>query len=165
MLPLWEACRQHGQPVDFSVPLRDKGKEAGTLYGRITVKWEDQRAERQTRLLTVSFASEQTSPMIVRRPSNAAQPSQSVSPISRRLSQSLPPSQQPSPIIGRRPSPPQLPQPGLQGQPGPTQTSPTLMAQQQCSPPSMASPTPIPAPSYEAIEPVTTVAAEDSNNS
>lgn len=85
VLPLWEACRQSGQPVEFVVSLRDKGKAAGTLYGHITVKWEDQRAERQTRVLSVSFADgdgtspQARSPTITRRPS-PPQPPQSPSP-------------------------------------------------------------------------------------
>ncbi len=55
VLSLWEACRRDGQPIDFEVPLRDKGKAAGTLCGRLIVKWEDRRAERHARLLDVSL--------------------------------------------------------------------------------------------------------------
>jgi hypothetical protein len=54
VLSLWEACRS-GEPVDFEVPLRDKGKAAGTLCGRLLVKWEDRRAEQHARLLAVSL--------------------------------------------------------------------------------------------------------------
>ena len=61
VLSLWEACRRDGQPIDFEVPLRDKGKAAGTLCGRIIVKWEDRRAERHSRLLDVSLNLRQSS--------------------------------------------------------------------------------------------------------
>jgi len=35
------------------VQLRDKGKAAGTVYGKLTVKWEDRRVGRRSRLLEV----------------------------------------------------------------------------------------------------------------
>lgn len=50
-LPLWGNC--DGKPADFMVQLRDKGKAAGTVYGKLTVKWEDRRVGRRSRLLEV----------------------------------------------------------------------------------------------------------------